>query len=84
MSSLTLRARFCGSLLGLAWGDALGAPQEGGLLERLLWRCITLGTPSVLRWTDDTQMSLDLAESLVARGAVEPDEPARRFARSYR
>jgi hypothetical protein len=27
-------------MLGLATGDVLGAPHEGGLLERLLWRVI--------------------------------------------
>jgi ADP-ribosylglycohydrolase len=29
-----IKASFVGSMLGLALGDALGAPLEGGLLER--------------------------------------------------
>jgi poly(ADP-ribose) glycohydrolase ARH3 len=76
--------RFEGALLGLALGDALGAPHEGGPLERLLWRCIGTTRTGAMRWTDDTQMSLDLAESLVACGAVDPDDIARRFAAGYR
>jgi len=76
--------RFGGCLLGLALGDALGAPHEGGFIERLLWRLIGRTRQGEMRWTDDTQMSLDLAESLIDTGAVEPDDLAPRFAQSYR
>lgn len=79
----TSRDRFAGALLGLALGDALGAPFEGGVLERLLWRLIGMSRGK-RRWTDDTQMSLDLAESLIAKSRVEPDDIAQRFAQSYR
>ena len=75
--------RFEGCLLGLALGDALGAPYEGGPLERFLWRLIGTTSQGEMRWTDDTQMSLDLAESLVAKGKLDPDDLALRFARSY-
>lgn len=37
-----------------------------------------------MRWTDDTQMSLDLAESLIANRALDLDDLAARFASSYR
>jgi len=76
--------RFKGCLLGLALGDALGAPFEGGLVERLLWRGIGKTRAGETRWTDDTQMSLDLAESLIAMGSLKLDDVALRFARSYR
>jgi ADP-ribosylglycohydrolase len=78
------RDRCAGALLGLALGDALGAPHEGGVLERLLWRAIGRTRSGHMRWTDDTQMSLDLAESLIDRGCVDPDDVARRFAAGYR
>lgn len=78
------RASFVGSLLGLALGDAFGAPFEGGPLERGLWSIIGKTADGRLRWTDDTQMSLDLAESLIARGVVDQDDLAGRFARGYR
>ncbi len=77
------RDRFAGALLGLALGDALGAPHEGGLLERAVWRVIGRTRRGELRWTDDTRMALDLAEGLVARGKVDQDDLAQRFAASY-
>lgn len=76
--------RFEGCLLGLALGDAWGAPHEGGPIERLVWRVIGTTKQGERRWTDDTQMSLDVAESLVAKGGVDADDLARRFAGSYR
>jgi poly(ADP-ribose) glycohydrolase ARH3 len=76
--------KFAGCLLGLALGDALGAPFEGGPVERLLWRVIGRTREGRIRWTDDTQMSLDFAESLIANAGLDPDDLAARFARSYR
>jgi ADP-ribosylglycohydrolase len=78
------RERFEGCLLGLALGDALGAPHEGGPLERLLWRLIGTTRRGEMRWTDDTQMAMDVAASLAERGALDADDLARRFAGSYR
>jgi poly(ADP-ribose) glycohydrolase ARH3 len=73
-----------GALLGLALGDALGAPHEGGLLEKLLWRILGSTRNGLRRFTDDTQMSLDLAESLISCGDIDQDDIATRFSRSYR
>lgn len=81
---MVTRDRFEGCLLGLALGDAVGAPREGGPLERLLWRFIGTTRRGEMRWTDDTQMSLDVAESLLSHGRVEPDDLAARFAAGYR
>lgn len=71
-------------MLGLALGDAMGAPFEGGLPERTLWRLIGTTRSGEMRWTDDTQMSIDVAESLIAHGEVVADDMASRFAASYR
>lgn len=76
--------KFEGCLLGLALGDALGAPLEGGPLERLLWKLIGTTKNGEMRWTDDTQMSIDVAESLIAHKTVNANDLARRFAASYR
>lgn len=76
--------KFEGCLLGLALGDALGAPHEGGVVERALWRLIGTTGQGETRWTDDTQMALDIAESLIAKGTLDVDDLALRFARSYR
>lgn len=76
--------QYQGCLLGLALGDALGAPYEGGPLERLAWAILGRGSGGVPRWTDDTQMSLDLAHSLLHCHRLEQDDLAQRFAASYR
>lgn len=76
------RATAC--LLGLALGDALGAPHEGGPIARALWRLLCLGDGPMLRWTDDTQMSLAAAESFVALGRLDQDDLARRWAEQAR
>jgi poly(ADP-ribose) glycohydrolase ARH3 len=76
--------QFTGCMLGLATGDALGAPYEGGPLERLVWWLIGRTSDGCLRWTDDTQMALDLAESLLGEDGVCPNALAKRFASSYR
>ena len=77
-------AQFTGCLLGLALGDAMGAPYEGGPLERMLWRLLGTTRAGERRYTDDTTMSLALAESLIARGGIDQDDLAARFAAGYR
>ncbi len=72
-----------GGLLGLALGDALGAPHEGGPLGGALWALLGLTRPGVLRYTDDTQMALVLAEHLAEHGQVEPDALAQAWATAY-
>jgi poly(ADP-ribose) glycohydrolase ARH3 len=79
-----MRERFEGCLLGLALGDALGAPYESGPVERLLWRLIGRTRQGHMRWTDDTQMSVDVAESLLATSTLDADDLTHRFASSYR
>jgi poly(ADP-ribose) glycohydrolase ARH3 len=79
-----LRDAARGALLGTFVGDALGMPFEGyppqsfepplEMAEARLGR----GT-----YTDDTQMMIALAESLLRHGAVEPDDLARAFLDAY-
>jgi poly(ADP-ribose) glycohydrolase ARH3 len=78
-----LRAKFRGALLGVAVGDALGAPFEGSRsvrpadLERLRRE------PGLLRYTDDTHMTLGMAESLVERRGFDGAHIASVFARNF-
>jgi ADP-ribosyl-[dinitrogen reductase] hydrolase len=82
------RDRSIGALVGLAVGDALGAPAEG--LARDAYARITEFGPSAGHgidagaWTDDTGMALCLAESLLAHGRVEDGDLMRRFLGWYR
>jgi ADP-ribosyl-[dinitrogen reductase] hydrolase len=83
------RAR--GVLLGLACGDALGRPVEGwsaGAIDREYGRLETMVGQGVHRLpagsvTDDTEMALCIARSLVERGGFDPDDVARRFVDWY-
>lgn len=80
------RAR--GALLGLAIGDALGAPvefREQGTFEPV--RGFRSGGAHHLeagQWTDDTSMALCLAESLTECGRFEPVDQMRRYDRWFR
>lgn len=76
--------KYSGCFLGLAIGDAYGAPFEGGFIERLLWRAIGKTRQGKIRYTDDTQMSLDLAESFLSQKKVNQTHLANTFSKSYR
>ncbi len=81
------RDRFRGALLGLAVGDALGAPAEfltpgqvrdrwGVLDEMVGGGCHDVRPGEV---TDATEMMLALAESLVAVGEFDPEDVVSRY-----
>jgi len=79
--------RYRGSILGLAAGDALGAPLEFSDPETLTPVSDMIGGgPHGLppgSWTDDTSMALCLAVSLIEAG-FDPRDQARRYLRWYR
>jgi len=75
---------YTGCFYGLALGDALCAPYEGGILERLLWKVIGKTSTGETRYTDDTQMSLDVAQSLLEQGEIDQNHIAYLFASNYR
>lgn len=75
---------YAGCFLGLALGDALCAPYEGGILERALWKLIGRTRTGKRRYTDDTRMGMDVAESLLANKGVNQEHLAETFAASYR
>jgi len=77
--------KFKGTLLGCACGDALGAPIEGmpQMLIRKRYGVVKdflderFGTGKI---TDDTQMTVCLAQSIIEFGRFERDHAAYRFA----
>jgi len=75
---------YSGCFYGLALGDALCAPYEGGFLERSLWKLLGKTKDGESRFTDDTQMSLDVAHSLLEQGKIDQQHLASKFASSYR
>lgn len=78
-----LRDRFRGCLLGLALGDALGAPFEGaGRVSReQVWTAAKERT--LLRYTDDTHMAIGVAESLIACRCFNGKHMAETFVRNF-
>jgi ADP-ribosyl-[dinitrogen reductase] hydrolase len=79
--------RVRGSLLGLAVGDALGAPFEGSSPQEAS-RAVEGGQVDMSgggrgweagEWTDDTAMALLLAESIGERGLLDTADLARRY-----
>lgn len=80
--------KYRGCLLGLAVGDALGAPiemKEPGTFA-LVSDMIGGGYFNLApgEWTDDTALALCSAESLIRRGKFDPHDHLSRFLRWYR
>ncbi|HEY0697294.1 MAG TPA: ADP-ribosylglycohydrolase family protein [Micromonospora sp.] len=77
--------RVRGCLLWAACADALGAPFESRLVvDPAAVDDLLANPPRHLRWTDDTALTLVLAEHLTGRGgAVDADELAPAFAAEW-
>jgi len=76
--------RYLGCFLGLVIGDAYGAPFEGGPIERFMWKRIGKTKEGLLRYTDDTQMAMDVATSYLENGAINQEHLAKTFSVNYR
>jgi len=64
-----------GAILGGFIGDAVGSVFEGAAQSRALAEQVArrVARPAHWGYTDDTEMGLGVAESLLARGYVDPD-----------
>lgn len=89
LSSATRAERFAGALLGLAVGDALGAPYEGLTAADVFFMfgsaASLTSNPSgdELRYTDDTEMAIAVAEALADDGEIRAARLVRAFAENY-
>jgi poly(ADP-ribose) glycohydrolase ARH3 len=89
MSQPTTEDRFRGCLLGLAVGDALGAPFEGidgyGIYSAFgpTRKIVERPPVDVLTYTDDTQMMIGVAEALLADNAIVEPTLVARFAHHF-
>ncbi len=88
-SSASVADRFAGCLLGLAVADALGAPYEGLTASDIFFQ---FGTPEVivrnpsgdtLYYTDDTEMMIGVAETLIECGEIKEERLCRAFVENY-
>lgn len=82
-------SRCVGALLGTAAGDLLGAPVEGftrGAIYEYYGEIHDIITPDGKEhpcYTDDTEMTIALAEAIADTGRVNPMECAQYYARHY-
>jgi poly(ADP-ribose) glycohydrolase ARH3 len=83
MTAADHTARCRGALVGVAVGDALGAPFEG--MARVAAAALTrlVDDPGPMRYTDDTAMSIAMAVSLVERGGFDGAHMAATFADQF-
>jgi len=83
MSPPTLLDRYKGCLVGLACGDALGAPFEfqyrGSFIPPIAM--IAGGTHRLAagQWTDDTSLALCLSKSLIDKNGFDPIDQLRKY-----
>jgi poly(ADP-ribose) glycohydrolase ARH3 len=81
--------RFLGCILGEAIGDSLGAPFEGLPADFVFWHSGSVSEildrepDGPIRYTDDTQMLIGVAESLLADGEIRPATLIKHFAADY-
>jgi poly(ADP-ribose) glycohydrolase ARH3 len=75
--------KYIGCFLGLAIGDSYGAPFEGGLIERLMWKLLGKTKEGLIRYTDDTQMAMDIANSYLEKGEINQEHLANTFSANY-
>lgn len=89
INSPSLLDRFRGCLLGLAVGDAVGAPFEGLSSETIyrdfgsISRLISQLDLDEIQYTDDTQMTIGICECLLEMKSIEPDYLAQCFKQNY-
>jgi poly(ADP-ribose) glycohydrolase ARH3 len=81
--------QFTGCLLGLAVGDAVGAPFEGLSADNIFWghgpatELVANAGHEPLYYTDDTEMMVGVAEALAECGQVLEGPLCRAFAANY-
>lgn len=83
MDKSLLKSKFLGAFIGTAVGDSLGAGFEG-------WRQVSIegiktavAGRRLLTYTDDTQMMIGVAQSLVRVGGFDGKDMAQTFIRNY-
>jgi poly(ADP-ribose) glycohydrolase ARH3 len=76
--------RFRGTLLGTAVGDALGAPFEGHPQVDPARLEAWAHDQAPLRWTDDTHMTIGVAESLLQHRGLDQAHMAQHLATRWR
>ena len=80
--------QFTGVFLGLAVGDAVGAPWEG-LFSDIIYKMgpadkiVEHASRDRLCYTDDTQMTICVMQTLIELGHIDKESLAQKFAENY-
>lgn len=78
-----LKSKFLGCLIGTAIGDALGARREGRGMSRSEDIVSLAEKLEQLIYTDDTHMTIGIAESLIERKGFDGEHMAQTFTKNY-
>jgi poly(ADP-ribose) glycohydrolase ARH3 len=82
LSQEILQDKFRGAILGCFLGDAFGSGFEGMNPDRSMFHISTLSKKFTRSYTDDTDMTLALAESIIQCGEIDPEDIAKQFSLS--
>ena len=74
-----LRDKFRGAILGCFLGDAFGSGFEGMHPDRTGFHMSLLSKIFPRQYTDDTDMTLALADSIIQSGKIDPEDIAKQF-----
>ncbi len=74
-----LQDKFRGAILGCFLGDAFGSGFEGMNPEKARFHMDNLSKKFPRSYTDDTDMTLAVAESIIQSGGVSPEDIAKQF-----
>jgi len=78
-----LRNKFRGAMIGVAVGDALGKPIEGRTIERIRSELGEVKDMLKGTWTDDTAMTIAVAESLIECQGFNAVDMRKKFLKHY-
>lgn len=85
MQTPSLADRYLGCFLGLTIGDALGSPVEGMSADMIfqffgdIQNLCTVPSDRRLHYTDDTQMMIGVAQTLLEHGRIVEEDLVERF-----
>jgi poly(ADP-ribose) glycohydrolase ARH3 len=79
LSQELLQDKFRGGILGCFLGDAFGSGFEGMNPNQAMFHMGTLSKKFPRSYTDDTDMTLALGESIIQSGEIDPEEVAKQF-----
>jgi len=78
-----LKSKFFGCLVGAALGDGLGAWREGRRMAKIEEIASLAEKAELLTYTDDTHMTIGVAESLVENKGFDGEHMAQTFIRNF-